>query len=166
MCGRYVRKTPLQKLARLLGAFNALPELRASYNIAPTQPLLIARIGADGRRELALVRWSWVPHWAKSVEGTGPVTINARSETVDEKPAFRDAFKYRRCVVPADGFYEWDRSTQPRQPYYFHLAQQQPMWLAGLWEHWQDAHGNELETGVILTSRGHGNGWRKFHHRM
>lgn len=150
------------RLEKLMGADFAVMGLVARYNIAPTQPVLVVR-EQNGRRESVLLRWGFVPSWAKDV-AIGSRMINARSETAHEKPSFRNAFKRRRCMIPADGFYEWQRPAEatgaktagrcgsPRQPYLITMADEGPFAMAGLWEHWQDAEGNELETCTILTT--------------
>ncbi len=124
----------------------------ARYNIAPSQPVPVLACDERGRPVLRLMRWGLVPHWAKD-PSMGAKLINARIETVRDKPSFRDALKYRRCLIPADGFYEWTSGTGgKRQPYFIH-QQDDGVWVfAGLWEHWQDARGNELETCTILTT--------------
>ncbi len=103
------------------------------------------------RNRLDLLKWGLVPKWSKDLS-FGSHLINARSETVAEKPAFRHAIKYRRCIIPVSGFYEWNRSGSKKQPYYIQLSNQAPMCLAGLWESWKAPDGNELETFTILTT--------------
>lgn len=143
------------RLDKLLGVDFAVWELISRYNVAPTQPVLAVRENR-GRRESVLLRWGFVPSWAKDI-AIGNRMINARSETAHEKPSFRHAFKRRRCLIPTDGFYEWRRSEKGggasgRQPYLITMADEQPFAMGGLWEHWQDAAGNELETCTILTT--------------
>lgn len=151
MCGRFVLASDAKKLA---GHFKAViqPKLFPRFNICPTQPVPVVRQHA-GQREIGLVRWGLVPQWADDV-AIGQKMIMARSETAAEKPAFRSAMKYRRCLIPADGFYEWTAplAGRTKQPHYIQLADESPMGLAGLWEHWQDPAGNELETCTILTT--------------
>jgi putative SOS response-associated peptidase YedK len=122
--------------------------LAPRYNIAPTQPALIVR-EVDKRRLATLVRWGLVPFWADDI-AIGNRMINARAETVAEKPAFRAAFRHRRCLVPADGYYEWQSRDGRKQPYLITRADGRCVALAGLWEHWQ-RNGNELETMSLLT---------------
>ncbi|MEX0653217.1 MAG: SOS response-associated peptidase [Phycisphaeraceae bacterium] len=151
MCGRYVITSSSAQLAAL---FEAEPRVRLAprYNVAPTQPVAVVRTDREGgRRTLDLVRWGLVPWWAKDVK-LGNRLINARSETAAEKPAFKAAMRYRRCLVVADGFYEWQRRGPVKQPHLIQMADEQPFAMAGLWEHWQDANGNELETCAILTT--------------
>ena len=156
MCGRYVLTSDGQTLARV---FNAEPgvTVKPRYNIAPSQPIPIIRASQQppdkgpGRR-LVMVRWGLVPRWADD-PSIGYRMINARAETAASKPAYRAAMKYRRCLVPADGFFEWQK--QPgggKQPHLIQMADGAPFAFAGLWEHWQDENGNELETATILTT--------------
>ncbi|PPR25307.1 MAG: putative SOS response-associated peptidase YedK [Alphaproteobacteria bacterium MarineAlpha10_Bin3] len=164
MCGRYSLTTPLESVERLF-AFDARPNLAARYNIAPTQPVPVLRNGVSGRRELVLVRWGLVPSWAKAVSAGRPL-INARAETVAEKPAFRNAFKRRRCLIPADGFYEWHAVPDgSKQPYRIAMADNALFAFAGIWEHWQTTEGSELETCAIVTTDAN-NQIRDIHHRM
>ncbi len=155
MCGRFMLTIVEDRLDKLLGVDFAVWELISRYNVAPTQPVLAVRQNG-GKRESVMLRWGFVPSWAKDV-AIGNRMINARSETAHEKPAFKNAFKRRRCLIPADGFYEWRRTekgggAKGRQPYLITMADEQPFAMAGLWEHWQDPAGNELETCTILTT--------------
>ena len=126
-----------------------LPLFEARYNIAPTQDVLAVR-EADGVREAAMMRWGLIPSWSKE-PGGGPPMINARSETLAEKPAFRTAFRRRRCIIPADGFYEWKKSAGgakgTKQPYYIHRPDGKPFGFAGLWEAWSGSSPNSLPGG-------------------
>ena len=149
MCGRYSLTTPVEGIRRLFG-FAELPNLPARYNIAPTQPAPVVRRGGDGRRELALLRWGLVPSWAKD-PSIGNRLINARAETVADKPAFRSAFKNRRCLVVADGFYEWRKVGDGKQPYRITLPDGGPFAFAGLWERWAPA-GEAIESFTIVTT--------------
>jgi len=121
------------------------------YNIAPTQPVAIVRSALDGTRELALVRWGLIPSWVKD-PATFSTLINARAETAVSKPSFRGAMRHRRCLVPADGFYEWTGAAGAKQPYLVRPAKGGPIALAGVWEHWLGADGSEIETMAILTT--------------
>lgn len=149
MCGRYFLDTLPELLA---GQFRVhkYPVYAASYNIAPTQPTLIVRRHADDN-EWAWVRWGLVPHWAKD-PGIGAKMINARGETVAEKPAFRGAFRYRRCIVPASGFYEWRSQPQGKQPFAIVPTDAACFGFAGLWEHWTAPDGSVLESSCVLTT--------------
>lgn len=149
MCGRYFLHSTADKLTRLFGEM-PMPLLEPRYNIAPTQPVPIVRQDARGRREMVLVRWGLIPSWSKGPDPRFSM-INARAETAAQKPAYRSAFRYRRCLVPADGFYEWRKVDGGKQPYVLRPGNDQALALAGLWEHWQDADGNELESCSILV---------------
>ena len=149
MCGRFAFYSPSEATAALFDVVGALP-VEARYNIAPSQYVAAIRNGEDGARHLAMLRWGLVPFWAKDT-AIGNRMINARSETVDEKPSFRNAFKSRRCLIPADGFYEWQRTDEGKRPHRIAFSDGRPFAFAGLWEHWQDDNGNELESCVILV---------------
>ncbi len=149
MCGRYFQKSSPETLSRYFDM--AIREnFPARYNIAPTQPVGVVRATREGAREYALVRWGFVPSWAKEVGGK-PL-INARSETVAEKPAFRAAFKRRRCLVPADGFYEWLAVDKVKIPHAVRPRAGGPIAFAGVWETWAGPDGSELDAMAILTA--------------
>jgi putative SOS response-associated peptidase YedK len=152
MCGRYTLIASAEAI-RLLFELPAFDErlVVPRYNIAPTQPIAVVRQGPKGR-ELIPVRWGLIPWWAKDLK-TLPLMINARAEGIEEKPAYRDAFKYRRCLVPASGFYEWQaRERGPKQPYAVRPADDAPIAFAGLWETWHGADGSEIDSAVIVTT--------------
>ncbi|MGE0432665.1 MAG: SOS response-associated peptidase [Planctomycetota bacterium] len=153
MCGRFTLTNQGPEIAEYFD-IREVPRVAivARYNIAPTQPVLIARApqGRD-RGELAEVVWGLVPSWSNDATG-GAKMINARGETVDSKPAFREAFRKRRCIVPASGFYEWTAAGKRRQPWYITLTDQPLMPLAGLWEQWRGPDGKLLETCTIITT--------------
>ena len=154
MCGRYTLAITYEELAEELGV-EPEPEVaevyRARYNIAPTDGMLVLREN-EGRLELVPARFGLVNFWAKDLSGAAR-QINARAETVRDKPAFRDAFKRRRCIVPADGFYEWRRDGRVKTPFWFHPAEGKLLRFAGLYETWKDkATGLELRTFAILTT--------------
>jgi putative SOS response-associated peptidase YedK len=150
MCARITLTTTAQRLAQQFDLFD-VPAIAPRYNIAPTQPVAIVRMGHHQRRELARVAWGLVPSWAKDVSISSRL-INARSETVQEKPAFRHAFRRRRCIVPADGFYEWKSDHGSKRPHLIRSASSQTLALAGLWESWHSTEGSEIETCTILTT--------------
>jgi putative SOS response-associated peptidase YedK len=156
MCGRVVQKTPLHEIRVLFETVNPVPNMAANYNGAPTQSLAIVRLDSDGRRSLDLLRWGLIPFWAKD-RSIGPRLINAMGETVAAKPAFRDAFRRRRCLVPADFFYEWQKTTKAKQsggkqPHAIGLADGAPMALAGLWERWTAPEdGAALHSFTVIT---------------
>ena len=147
-------------------ALFAAPEFRARYNIAPMQPVAAIRLrGAEGpERECVWLRWGLAPSWAKD-PAIGNSLINARCETAAAKPAFRAAFRRRRCLVPADGFYEWQRTGGRKQPYFFHRADDHPFAIAGLWELWEGPDHAALETCTLLTTAANGL-MRPIHDRM
>ena len=151
MCGRFALYSDPFSLAKRFEA-EALPELRPRYNVAPSQNIPIVR-EESGARRFALARWGLIPHWAKDTK-IGYHTINARAETVASKPAFRNAFKHRRCLIPADGFYEWQvmPDSKIKQPWFIVLRDREPMAFAGLWEQWQSSEGEELESCSIIVT--------------
>ncbi len=151
MCGRFTLITPAEALAEQFQLFE-IPSLVPRYNIAPTQPVAaVRRVPGDGQRELVLLRWGLVPFWAKD-PGIGARMINARSETVAEKPAFRAAFRRRRCLVLADGFYEWRRLERGKQPFYVRLRDERPFAFAGLWEHWEGSDEAAIDSCTLMTT--------------
>jgi putative SOS response-associated peptidase YedK len=136
MCGRFTRKENLQRLAELLG-LKVLPPLSPRYNISPSQLVACVRTNPESNeRECVDLQWGLVPSWAKD-PSIGNKMINARAETVAEKPSFRKAFKQQRCLVLADGFYEWKREGKTKQPYYIRLKGGRLFAFAGLWERWE-----------------------------
>jgi putative SOS response-associated peptidase YedK len=151
MCGRFTLATPPTLLAEAFGLAE-VPDLAPRYNIAPTQlaPVLRQPAGAALAR-LGLLRWGLVPGWADD-PAIGSRLINARAETVADKPSFRAAFRQRRCLVPADGFYEWAKVGTRKQPWHFRRPDAGPFAFAGLWERWQSPDGTDLETFTILTT--------------
>ena len=151
MCGRYSITTPTEALRQLF-RFDDLPNLQPRYNMAPTQMAPVVR-NRDGARHLDLLRWGLLPRWANDAS-IGAKLINARSETIAEKPSFRDAFKRRRCLVPADGFYEWQKRGKAKEPYRVCLVNDGAFALAGLWEQWYDPskHHAVVETFTIVTT--------------
>lgn len=152
MCGRYTITTPVEALRELFGFEGPGVNLRPRWNVAPTQEAPVVRLGSDGRRELAMFRWGLVPFWAKN-PSIGSRMINARAETVADKPAFRQAFRARRCLVPADGFYEWAKGAGGRkQPYLFRTGNGAPFALADLWERWQSGDAAPLHTFTIIVT--------------
>ena len=151
MCGRFAFYSPHEAVTRLFGVVGA-PDVEPRYNIAPTQFIATVRADAGGRRELAMLYWGLVPSWARE-KAIGARMINARSETLAEKPSFRAAYRRRRCLVLADGWYEWQRSGAVKQPYYIGFASGEPFGMAGLWESWRDpASGEPLESCCIVTA--------------
>lgn len=152
MCGRFTQKSPPRKVTEKFGV-GEVPPLVERFNVAPAQTVLAIREGGAGR-EAAFFKWGLVPRWAKD-PAVGSKLINARSETVAEKPSFREAFRRRRCLVPADGFFEWSRRGGRKRPYYFRLEDGEPFAIAGLWERWE-GDGGPLETCTLLTTEANG----------
>jgi len=154
MCGRFARKSTQEVLADWFGVeLEDMPWFAPTYNAAPQSVQPVVRLGRDsGSREVALLRWGLVPFWAKDPK-PGYSTFNARSEAVAGKPAFREALKKRRCLVPADAFYEWQRlDPKTKHPFAIGLKSGQPCAFAGLWDRWQPKDGEPLETFTILTT--------------
>jgi putative SOS response-associated peptidase YedK len=151
MCGRFVQASPSRAYAELFGLADTEVELPPRYNVAPSQAVLAARVEPSQRTRLVPLRWGLVPGWSKGPDPRYSM-INARAETVHEKPAYRSAFKYRRCLIPSEGFYEWRSESGRKQPWFIHRRDHRPFAMAGLWEHWQDPAGNELESCTILVT--------------
>jgi putative SOS response-associated peptidase YedK len=149
MCGRFSNRTSAEKIKKEFKV-SEVPSIEARYNIAPTQNILgISQ--EEAVREAKLFKWGLIPSWAKDMS-IGAKLINARSETVMEKPSFREAFKRRRCIIPADGFYEWQKTNGRKQPYYFFMRDGHPFGFAGLWDRWKSPEDEILETCTILTT--------------
>ncbi len=156
MCGRFALISDTKQLLLQFGippaSVAGMPDAVPRYNVAPTQPVAAVRLNEFKQRELTFFRWGFIPSWSKDIK-IGSRMINARSETVAEKPSFRAAFKRRRCLIPADGFYEWQKVNGGKQPIFIHAADKRPFALAGLWEMWSDPEGSMLQTCTILTTR-------------
>ena len=150
MCGRYTLASPTERLAEEFGVDASSIELSPNYNVAPTQGVA-AVLEEGGQRRLEVLRWGLIPPWADD-PGIGSRMINARSETAPGKPSFRRAFRERRCLIPADGFYEWQRTNGAKQPYYIHMEDGRPFAFAGLWESWSKGGEGEVRTCTILTT--------------
>lgn len=146
MCGRY-RLTRADRLAEKFDAELA-EELHPRYNIAPTQPVPVVR-ASGSRRVIASMRWGLIPNWARDAS---MAQINARSETLLEKPAFKENFERRRCLIPADGFYEWRRSGRSKQPFHFGMQDDSLFAFAGIWDRWRSPQGPVIESCAILTT--------------
>ena len=163
MCGRFVLRASPQQLQTLFDLTEA-PPTAARYDIAPTQPVLAARANPyGGLREATYLNWGLIPFWAKDPR-IGSRMINARAETAAQKPSFRAAFKYRRCIVPADGFYEWKQEEGGKQPYLIGLESGGVFGIAGLWEHWE-REGSVIESCTLLTTEAN-ELMARLHHRM
>jgi putative SOS response-associated peptidase YedK len=152
MCGRYRLSRRKQRVEEYFDTESDEPEWTPRYNIAPSQPVPVIRQNPkEPRRELSLMRWGLIPSWAKDASVAARM-INARSETVGTKPAFRDSLTNRRCLIPADGFYEWQRTEKVKQPYCFEVNDGELFAFAGIWDHWRDTNNNIVETFSILTT--------------
>jgi putative SOS response-associated peptidase YedK len=153
MCGRYLITSAPEAFRRLFG-YPEQPNFPPRYNVAPTQPVPIVRV-AEGAgefaREFALVRWGLIPPWVKDPRAFS-LLINARGESVNDKPAFRNAMRRRRCLFPADGFYEWKSDGMRKRPYHLRPRDGSPIAYAGLWESWMGPNGEEMETAAIVTT--------------
>lgn len=164
MCGRFAITMPNDAMAQLFAArpANALPEV-PNYNVCPTNQVHVVRAGDSGRR-LDALRWGFLPHWYKA-ENAGPLLINARAETLAEKPAFRDACRSRRCLIVATGFYEWTTTQQgTRLPWYIHRKDGAPIAFAGVWQDWGPEEARQ-STCAIVTTQANQN-LSALHHRM
>jgi putative SOS response-associated peptidase YedK len=162
MCGRYAITTAPEAIRQLF-RYPELPNFPPRYNVAPTQPIPIVRIW-EGQRQFALMRWGLVPSWVKDPRNFS-LLINARADTVNDKPAFKNAMKYRRCLIPADGFYEWKRDGKVNRPYFIRLKEGAPFAFAGLWETWSGPNGEEVDTAAIVTTDAN-EALHHIHHRM
>lgn len=161
MCGRFVQKVDLREAAKIFDAI-VEGEQKINYNVAPRQP--IAVIMEDGKRKIVEMLWGLVPRWAKDASIANKL-INARSETVAEKPSFRDSFKSRRCLIIADGFYEWQTKDGIKKPFYIYMKDKKPFGMAGLYDLWKDENGKEITTCTIITTEAN-EFMKSLHHRM
>lgn len=166
MCGRYVIISTPEAIRAMFG-YGEVPNFPPRYNVAPTQPIPIVRLH-DGERSFALMRWGMLPSWVKDPK-TFPLLINARGESVLDKPAFRHAMRRRRCLIPTDGFYEWQPGP-PRRPYFVRAKRDangaaRPLAFAGLYETWTGPNGEEIDTAAIVTTRAN-HGLSAIHDRM
>ncbi len=168
MCGRYTLKSPASSIERQFKVeiSQAIrPGMVARYNIPPGSGVLTVFDDRDaGWRKADFFHWGLVPKWAQDVSIAHKLS-NARSGTVREKPSFRDAYRYRRCLIPADGFYEWKRQGSQPRPYYFEVDEGALFAMAGLWEHWQSPDGSEILSCTVLTT-GPNETMRPIHHRL
>jgi putative SOS response-associated peptidase YedK len=152
MCGRYRLSRRKQVLEEYFDCGSEESDWTPRFNIAPTQPVpVIRQHPKEPPRELSLMRWGLIPSWSKDPSGAASM-INARSETAATKPAFRDAIKSRRCLIPADGFYEWSRTGKAKQPYCFEVNEGKLFAFAGIWDRWKDPSGSWVKTCSILTT--------------
>ncbi len=166
MCGRFVQYSPLQTIQQILDVGTVSFEVIPNYNVAPTQKIITV-IKHNNENKLEKLHWGLVPFWAKDIS-IGSRMINARAETVSQKPSFRNAFRKRRCLVPADGFYEWKGEKGNKQPYYVSIPSGEPFSFAGLWETWTDKETGEesvYKSCTIITTAA-SESIREIHHRM
>ncbi len=150
MCGRFVREKSIPIITGEFGVDEISTDLEPSYNIAPTQ--MVAVVVSDGRKKLVSVQWGLIPSWSKD-SSIGNKLINARSETITEKASFRNAFRKRRCLIVADGFYEWQKVGQQKRPVYIRLKSEKPFGFAGLYETWKSPEGETVTTCTIITTQ-------------
>lgn len=151
MCGRF---TLCQSAEEIAQAFQIpdVPPLEPRYNIAPTQPVAtVLKTSENPDRQFRMLHWGLIPFWADDPK-LGSKLINARAESVADKPAFRSAFRHRRCLIVADGFYEWQQQENGKQPFYLRLKDDRPFAFAGLWEHWEEDRGEAIDSCTILTT--------------
>lgn len=166
MCGRYALYGPTSRLREHFGASidELPPDFGPRYNAAPLQMLPVVRQRPNGERVVHLLRWGLIPGWSKD-ESISTKLINAREETLAEKPSFRAAYKARRCIIPACGFFEWKTTEQGKQPYYIHPADGGLFGFAGLWERWSPAEGSDIDTFTVITTAAN-DAIRPLHDRM
>lgn len=164
MCGRFAFYSPSEATAALFGVEASTP-VKPRYNIAPTQFIASIRHDEEAQSELVMLRWGLVPFWAKD-PSIGNRMINARSETVAEKPSFRNAYRKRRCLILADGFYEWRKEGDKKTPYLISLADGAPFAFAGLWEHWQSKETEEVIQSAAIITTAANDYLSQIHHRM
>jgi putative SOS response-associated peptidase YedK len=151
MCGRFTLFEADKILSKEFGV-SGFPPQSPRYNIAPSQPVAVVRAALAGTgRELVLLRWGLIPSWSKDLAIGNPL-INARAETVREKPSFRNAFRRHRCLIPTNGFYEWQRQERGKQPYFVRMRDERPFAFAGLWDRWESPDKGVIETCTILTT--------------
>lgn len=162
MCGRFVITSAPEALRQVFG-YVEQPNFPARYNVAPTQPVPVV-INENGARHFRLMRWGFIPSWVKDPRKF-TLLINARAETVQEKPAFKNAIRRRRCLIPADGYYEWQNAGGRKQPYFIHPRAGGPIGFAGLAESWMGPNGEEMDTVAIITAEASA-GMSVLHHRV
>jgi putative SOS response-associated peptidase YedK len=162
MCGRLVIYSPPERYAELFGITSSY-QSSPRYNIPPSSSIPACRVNRKGERELSLMRWGLVPRWSKGPDSRYSM-FNARAESVHEKPAYRTAFKKQRCLIPVDGFYEWTQNNG-KQPYFIHRIDNDPLVLAGLWDHWQENKADAIDSCTIIVT-GANTLMRSIHDRM
>ena len=150
MCGRFAQYSDPGIYASQFD-LDALCEAKPRYNVAPTQPVLAIRATDQGKRELVPLRWGLVPSWSKGPDSRFQM-INARAETVNTKPAYRNAFRHKRCLIPSEGFFEWQAGKQGKTPFLIHRKDRAPFAMAGLWERWHGPEGDTIESCTIIVT--------------
>lgn len=167
MCGRFTLTTVVERLAEQFELDADPPEIKPSYNIAPTQHIAVVAADSEGERQMRMLHWGLIPRWADD-PSIGNRMINARAESVAEKNSFKSAFKRRRCLIVADGFYEWQRNQSgsgPKQPYYIRMETGTSYAFAGLWESWEGTDGQRIHSTTIITTEAN-EVVGEIHHRM
>ncbi|NUM78041.1 SOS response-associated peptidase [candidate division KSB1 bacterium] len=164
MCGRYTNTAKLDAMQLRFDFDTDETDFVPRYNIAPTQYAPVLILDDSGNKRLEMMRWGLIPHWAKDAS-IGNRMINARSETIHEKPVFKSPFQKKRCLVLADGFYEWQKTGKTKQPLRITLKNRQLFGMAGLWSRWKDANGKEIKTFTIITTTPNAL-MKKIHDRM
>lgn len=164
MCGRFAFYSPSEATAALFGVESSVAVV-PRYNIAPTQFIAGIRKDEEGESELVMLRWGLIPFWAKD-PSIGNRMINARAETVAEKPSFRNAYRKSRCLILADGFYEWRKEGEQKTPYLISLADSSPFAFAGLWEHWKSKESDETIQSTAIITTAANDFMAQIHHRM
>jgi len=164
MCGRFVQNIPFETLQQNFNIRTTDSDVIHNYNVAPTQEILTI-VNHDEENKLDKFHWGLVPFWAKDVS-IGSRMINARAETVSQKPSFRNAFKKRRCLIPADGFYEWTGEKGNKQPYYVSIPSGKPFAFAGLWESWTDKNEESVYKSCTIITTAASDSIREIHDRM
>lgn len=167
MCGRFTQHYTWQQVHAFLSVFGPARNLQPHYNLAPTDTVDVIRLDKEGKRELLPMRWGLIPGWWKKSVKEVPGTFNARAESIRDKPMFRGAFKERRCIIPASGFYEWTGSKTQRKPHFFTLADGSPvMGFAGLWERWRDRASGEAILSCTIIVCDADQWMERYHDRM
>jgi putative SOS response-associated peptidase YedK len=165
MCGRFTQTFTWAEIQEFYGLLNELaPNLRASWNVAPTQDIGVIGAKDGGGLGFTRMRWGLIPSWAKDMS-IGAKTINARADTLAQKPAFRDAYAKRRCIIPCSGFFEWKGAGAAKTPYFISRADGAPLSFAGLWERWRNPDGEWVRTATIITTDAN-EALKPLHHRM
>ncbi len=161
MCGRFALFSSVQAIKKYYNYLNEVQDWKANYNIAPSQKIPVI-INENGEKNLEFFQWGLIPFWAKDKK-IGYKMINTRAETISEKPSFKFAFQKRRCLIPANGFYEWRK--EDKQPFFFQLKNSEIFSFAGIWENWKSPEGDYIQTCSIITTSAN-NFMKEIHHRM